>query len=53
MIDYAEKAKNDFNKSEFEDFEERAGILEFDGGYPKEEAEKRAYMMILTEKRKK
>lgn len=30
------------------DFEERAAIMEFDGGAPREEAERRAYEVIRT-----
>lgn len=53
MIDYAKLAAVDFSNAEIEDFEERAAILEHDGGYSKNEAEKRAYMMMLSERDKK
>lgn len=52
MIDYTKLAAVDFLPAEIEDFEERAAILEHDAGYSKEEAEKRAYMMIASGKDK-
>lgn len=33
---------------ELENFEERAGILQFDAGFSREEAEHRAMMLILA-----
>lgn len=45
---YAELAKKDFTAKEFEDFEERAAILQFDANLSKEEAEKRAYFFIVA-----
>lgn len=53
MIDYAKLAAVDFSNAEIEDFEERAAIIEHDGGYSKNEAEKQAYMAMLAERDKK
>lgn len=50
MIDYAKLAAVDFSNAEMEDFEERAAIIEHDGGYSKNEAEKQAYMAMLAER---
>jgi hypothetical protein len=50
MIDYAKLAAVDFSNAEFEDFEERAAILEFDAEFSREEAEKRAYFFCATKK---
>lgn len=48
QTNYAELAKKDFTAKEFEDFEERAAILQFDANLSKEEAEKRAYFFIVA-----
>ena len=40
-MNYTEMAKREFTA---EQFEERAAILEFDAGFSREEAEKRAYL---------
>lgn len=48
---YEEKAKAEFTEKEFEDFEERAAILEFDGGYSKEVSEKKSYFMVLRDRK--
>ena len=53
MIDYAKLASVDFSNAEMEDFEERAAIIEHDGGYSKNEAEKQAYMTMLAERDKR
>ena len=53
MIDYAKLAAVDFSNAEMEDFEERAAIIEHDGGYSKNEAEKQAYMAMLAERDKR
>ena len=53
MIDYAKLAAVDFSNAEIEDFEERAAIIEHDGEYSKNEAEKQAYMAMLAERDKK
>lgn len=37
---------NDTNKERIEAFEERAAIMEFDGGLPREEAERLAYEIV-------
>ena len=43
-MNYMEMAKREFTAEQFEEFEERAAILEFDAGFSREEAEKRAYL---------
>lgn len=48
---YEEKANAEFTEKEFEDWNERAAILQFDGGYSKEESEKKAFFMILRERK--
>ena len=50
-MNYREKAKEDFTPEELEDFEERAAILEFDGGYSKEDSEKKSYFMVLRDRK--
>lgn len=50
-MNYSEKAKEDFTPEEFEDFEERAAILEFDGGYSKEVSERKSYFMVLRDRK--
>ena len=41
-MNYTEMAKREFTEEQFEEFEERAAILEFG----REEAEKRAYLFV-------
>ena len=43
-MNYTEMAKREFTAEQYEEFEERAAILEFDAGFSREEAEKRAYL---------
>lgn len=43
-MNYSEMAKREFTAEQFEEFEERAAILEYDAGFSREEAEKRAYL---------
>ena len=45
-MNYTEMAKREFTEEQFEEFEERAAILEFDAGFSREEAEKRAYLFV-------
>ena len=45
-MNYMEMAKREFTAEQFEEFEERAAILEFDAGFSREEAEKRAYLFV-------
>lgn len=45
-MNYREMAKREFTEEQFEEFEERAAILEFDAGFSREEAEKRAYLFV-------
>jgi hypothetical protein len=45
-IDYVQLAKDTFNMKEYELFEERAGIMEFDAGLARDIAEERAYLEI-------
>ena len=45
-MNYTEMAKREFTEEQFEEFEERAAILEFDSGFSREEAEKRAYLFV-------
>ena len=47
-MNYTEMAKREFTDEEFEEFEERAAILEFDAEFSREEAEKRAYLFCAT-----
>lgn len=35
-----------FSDSEFEEYEERAAVMQFDGGLSLEEAERRAYLIV-------
>lgn len=37
---------NDKNKEQIEAFEERAAIMEYEGGLPREEAERLAYEIV-------
>lgn len=48
---YEDKAKSEFTEKELEDFEERAAILEFDGGYSKEVSERKSYFMVLRHRK--
>ena len=45
-MNYTEMAKREFTAEQYEEFEERAAILEFDAGFSREEAEKRAYLFV-------
>ena len=47
MIDYSEKARQEFTESQQDEFEERAAIIQYDGQQTKQEAEKTAFMSIL------
>ena len=47
MIDYSEKARQEFTISKQEEFEERAAIIQYDGQQTQQEAEKMAFMSIL------
>ena len=47
-MNYFELAKKEFTDEQFEEFEERAAILEFDAEFSREEAEKRAYLFCAT-----
>lgn len=53
MNSYAEILHKDFPNVSLEllheAFEERAGILQFEAGYPKEIAEKTAYYLVFDE----
>lgn len=40
----------DLTPEELEEFEERAGIMEFDGGLPRAEAERRALAGVLEKR---
>ena len=41
---------HDLSADESEDFEERAAIMEFDGGLPREQAEQEALRLILKKR---
>jgi hypothetical protein len=45
MVDFS-----DLTEEQREDFEERAAIMEYDGGLPREEAEKLALKIVIGEK---
>ena len=47
-MNYLELAKKEFTDEQFEEFEERAAILEFDAVFSREKAEKFAYLFCAT-----
>lgn len=44
--------KKKLKPAEIEDFEERAAIMEYDGGLSREEAEKQAFLIVLKRREK-
>ena len=47
----SELAKRDFTPTEFDDWDERSAIMEFDGKINKDVAESRAYRDVLNRRR--
>lgn len=43
---------NDKNKEQIEAFEERAAIMEYEGGLPREEAERLAYEIVYGKRKR-